>query len=85
MSLTGTDGEAPSVSDEFLGAAAASDLRCIQVSLGIDRHVVQEDELTRVATDPTELTYLLQRTSIEDVNSTIPGIRHIEVLLLDVL
>ena len=80
-----TDPPHPSVPNEFLDAPPASHLRRVHVPSGINGHVVQEHELAGVATNPTELSHLFQRTSIEDANSTISGIRHIEVLLLGVL
>ena len=80
-----TDPAPSSVPNELLDATPASYFRRVHVPLGINGDVVQEHELTGVAPDTTELTHLLERPSIEDSDSTVSSIGHIQILLLGVL
>ena len=73
-----------SAPDELLNPPARSYFRRVEVPPGIERNVVEKDELTGVPADATELTDFGERLSVEDVHLSIAGISHIQVLLAGV-
>ena len=70
MTRAWSGGDAASAPNELLHPATAAHLGRVHVAVRVYGDIVQEDELSCIAADATELADLLQRLTIEEVDAS---------------